>query len=162
MSPAVISPELALVDPELAAAARVLLPVPGSFGLRASPLPPIARPTQSGRRLSPALVVAGCALAVAFVLSPSKPSGNPTQGLAQRATEYTWPAVPGARGYRVALVRDGRLAYEATSPTSSMALPASLRLAPGRYTWSATPISETGAPARPVVEETFQVDGGPR
>ena len=79
---------------------------------------------------------------------------------AEVARTYTWPAVPGARAYRIELARDGRLIYTATTDSPSLELPATIHLAPGRYTWTATPElkqQRPGSAARPIVEETFQV-----
>ena len=46
-----LSPELALIDPELAARARAALPEPGSFGAR--PSRPATRPVEMSRLLPP-------------------------------------------------------------------------------------------------------------
>jgi len=75
------------------------------------------------------------------------------------ADTYSWPQVPGAAGYRIEVRRNGRPIYTATTTEPELTLPPQLHLAPGRYTWSTTPVAKhrPAAPARPVVEEVFTV-----
>lgn len=197
-----ISPELALVDPELAAAARALLPGPGEFrpafrtqpaALRRpaalTPPPPSAEPAVRDRparfhprRVRRVALVAACTLATVAAVGgafEATQAGRPeaaaiqapqqasrTLGAAAVARElneartYSWPAVPGARAYEITLLRGRKPVWTATTTAATAVLPARLRLAPGRYTWSATPTFGKplrDAAARPVVEMTFQV-----
>jgi len=214
-----ISPELALVDPDLAAEARAALHEPGMFRPRfpvravwATPTsrvpalgapvakapvfrapvpaphasaPPASAPARFAepqvrrrRRLSSPVVgiAVACSLAVAgagaWIFSggdrvPARAmslgSEDAFRARAQQQTRtaraYSWPKVPTASGYAVELRRGGRVVYSATLRTPAVALPPGLRLAPGRYSWSVTPIREAGSRSapRPVLEETFIV-----
>jgi hypothetical protein len=192
---AAVSPELALVDPELAAAARALLPGPGQFRPAwKAQAPAPARPASPGQRAASeqtsgphishirrAALVA-CALAAAATVggvleairgggqetaqipAAQAAAGAPHEAVVARevreARTYTWPAVPGARTYEITLLRGREQVWSATTTATTAEFPARLRLAPGRYTWSATPAfgkSLLDAAARPVVEMTFQV-----
>jgi len=76
------------------------------------------------------------------------------------ARSYRWTAVPGAAAYEFEMLRGEDAVYEATTTALAVELPARLRLAPGRYTWSVTPTYEDQSAVflrRPVVEATFQV-----
>jgi hypothetical protein len=79
---------------------------------------------------------------------------------ARAARTYTWPAVPGADRYGFEIRRGNAVVFETTKAETVVELPQRLRLAPGRYSWYVTPISEnTGvaSAARPVVEGAFLV-----
>ena len=186
MSDRLISPELALVDPELSFAARRLLPAPGCFvpgsmggAPRSAPgaapgrspaSAPAWRPPHWSDRRSLGATAVVLAAAAAFVIlalagaperreapSAPQPAGAPHDAGAARPS--TWPAVPGARAYRVKLERNGALVYEASSPRTTLELPRGMRLAPGHYTWSVTVEPEQGAEPsqRPVVESSFDI-----
>jgi len=189
-----ITPELALVDPELAAVARALLPGPGEFrpAWREQPAVPVTllaatqpaggRPARRHARHVRRTAFVACALVTAVAVGGilestmserheamqipvAQPVARPPQTAdvalaAKEARIYTWPAVPGARTYEIRLVRGRKAVWSATTTSAAAELPAGLQLAPGRYTWSATP--SFGKPlldarARPVVEMTFQV-----
>jgi hypothetical protein len=178
-----ISPELALVDPELAAAARALLPGPGEFrpawhtqpAAPAQPAADVQPARRRARHVRRAALVA-CALATAAAVGGALettragrheamqvPVARPVVRPPQQAREsrtYTWPAVPGARTYEIRLLRGREPVWSATTTAATAELPARVRLAAGRYTWSATPAFGKpllDAAARPVVEMTFQV-----
>jgi hypothetical protein len=197
----VISPELALIDPELAAAASATLHEPGQFrpassarptpaqvepalrapasGEQKRPEPVVVRPR--ARRRSRRVVLAGGASVVLATVAlvvvsgvlgeqPSPPVVDEaairaqTQASARRdAAEsrlYAWPAVPGASAYQLIVRRSGTTVFATVTSKPSLVVPTSLHLAPGRYTWSATPASANGIPlagAEPVAEVTFLV-----
>ena len=176
-----VSPELALVDPGLAAAARATLHEPGMFRPRfastrvwAAPVrvAPVRVPPRR-RIVSPfAAIAAVCTVAVAGAWAISGGDRGATVGAssadasmrveARRQTPasraYSWPKVPAAAGYGAELRRGEQVVYSATLSAPVVALPPGLHLAPGRYTWSVTPIyAGSGSAARPVVEETFVV-----
>ena len=189
-----ISPELALVDPELAAVARAALYEPGQFlpasAAQAQP-PARAKPASAARVVAPhppagnarpsrrrRLLVAGTASIAALLLlgfrwhQPEATTANVdvpqavqhARALqdARNARKYAWPAVPGARAYTVLIRRGQSPIYTATTSSSTYTLPTAFHFAPGRYTWSATPIRgghTDGLPTRPVVEVTFTVSG---
>jgi len=185
-----ISPELALVDPELAALGRAALHEPGCFVPASRPFqdrPPAALVPEAqrcaepvSRRRSRGFVLAGsgalgvglalAVLGLRLVAPASRASVTPAVARAEAhagalrdaraAGIYAWSAVPGARAYRVVIRRDTRTVFATTTPTPTVVIPASLRLAPGRYTWTATPSRPDGhivPEAQPVVEATFVV-----
>ena len=191
----VISPELALVDPQLAAIGRAALHEPGCFVPASRPLvrPPAevalleidsvatSRPGRRARRLALAGVGSATAISALLVLVAPRLAETPANAViavpALRAEEhaaamrdaggarkYVWPAVPEAQAYHVEILRDGDAVFAAATTKPSIVLPTSLRLGPGRYTWSATPSRPSGelaASAQPVVEATFVVGAGP-
>lgn len=180
-----ISPELALVDAELAAAARVLLPDPALVGLprqprpRATAVPRAKGQTPAARSRLWAIAATGVAAIVAGTLGlvqaaghraadatptaiHSQPSGLRAQAArqAREARTYTWTAVPGALAYEFEILRGEDAVFQTTTTDLAVELPARLRLSPGRYTWSVTPTFENQSTVllrRPVVEATFQV-----
>lgn len=199
----VISPELALIDPDLAALARASLHEPGQFvpGLSAervvlpgvfdrpqpaTPAPSLAavpssrrRPAPTVRRVGAAAGLAVVAASALLVLLGARVDTDAAQRASDRvvvtarqriaaaedvsrASNYVWPAVPGAVAYRVEIDRNGTEVFAATTEKPSIVLPATLRLAPGRYTWSATEALASGEippDAQPVAEATFLVSG---
>jgi hypothetical protein len=146
----VLSPELALVDPELAAAARRLLRGPGDcLAGRAREGPVAAQsPVPSGRRRPSALAVLATLVVAVIVGSPAvdlipRSSAGPSfaepsptvvepvreqrsadsQGIA-RATELRWPLVAGADFYDVVLWRDGKRVLDVWPRTNRLVVPA--------------------------------------
>ena len=163
-----ISPELALVDPDLAAAAGALLHAPGEFRpawRTGQSVPAVGHVTVGpaeeldrigfSRRLRQGAVLVGCsgALALGIVTGlrqiPLDRARDPsatmsalqTRALQQvrAAQTYEWPSVPGAQTYQVVLSRAGRIVYSGVTSEPTTALPPDLRLTPGRYMWTATP-----------------------
>jgi hypothetical protein len=187
-----ISPELALIDPALARALRRSLPEPGCFQpgyaspkpatQRAHTIPPLsdnAQPPRGRRRAivgaAATVVAAATAILLAIALTSSTDTTTilatptvETRAAAPPAARHdsagnTWPAVPGAYGYSVALARDGALVYQATTRDTTLRLPAGLHLAPGSYTWTVIPRSNhptSEQPHRPLVATTFTVPAG--
>ena len=178
-----LSPELVLVDPRVAAAARAALHAPGAFvpAWRDDPRPVVEAPpirpavATTRRRGTPtrrqAALAAGCAgvVALGIVTGLGRPLHHTLAGVAdvtalrERALDqiyaahsYEWPKVPGARSYRVELARDGTVVYVSVTRAPRLALPPDLPLAPGSYTWTVTP-RFANREARPVVEESFVV-----
>ena len=171
-----ISPELALVDPELAAAVRASLHEPGCFQpasqASAEPARTVAletRPSPSRRsRPRPSRVVlaggVSAAIAVIALVAVSGLVGRRTTPVAadeaavdaqarvdarQDAADsrrYEWPAVHGAVAYRAEIVRDGGVVFAATTKKPSIVLPKDLQLGPGSYVFLATPSSSGGVP----------------
>jgi hypothetical protein len=155
-----ISPELALVDPELAAEARAALPDA-----------PVAGPTaRRARRRRPRLaltvgVLAAIGLAAGFVLLMKGESGRPQASSPGGAPSslYTWRPSAGAAYYDVALVRDGRPIRVLRTEDSWVRLPTTLTFAPGNYRLTVRPAvpGEAGVQlGTPIVERTFRVGGG--
>jgi hypothetical protein len=170
-----VSPGLALVDPELAAAARALLPEPGEFrpNWQESAIP--AGPLRQRRRPVTAIVVAIAIIAsivgggLGHVLTDPQPVGGAraiaaaTQHaeaarVATAARTYRWPSIPGARSYDLRLRKGAKEVYRVTTTSSTANFPANLYLAAGRYTWSVTPNfgDAPTATTAPIVEGTFE------
>jgi hypothetical protein len=182
-----ISPELVLVDPDLAARARALLPEPGCFvpasrAAGVAPVPTVGRhatASRRSRRRRPPLRRAAWALAGSAAVAtgalwitrlheraPAVEAGPvPNAAVlharaarqARTAHTYIWPSVPGAARYHVVLRRGALPVYEASTASPRLDLPRGLRLTPGRYTWVVALAGGVPA-ARPLVEETFRVD----
>jgi hypothetical protein len=181
-----ISPELALVDRDLAARARALLPEPGCFvpasrAVGAAPAPAFAphpAPSRRSRRRLPPLRTGAWALAGSAAVATGAlgivrlHEGAPVPQIgrgpdaavlharaarqARAAHTYVWPTVPGAVRYHVVLRRGALPVYEASTASPRIELPRGLRLTPGRYTWVVA-LSGGSPAARPLVEETFRV-----
>ena len=175
-----ISPELALVDPELAAEARSSLPEPNEA------------PPRRSRRLRKALGACMLALGLAaasaaFLLmrgvsddTRPRASGAPTTAAVLGARKaaaplptlvrpgraarlYTWEAKGGAVFYQVAFVRNGKPFHTAETPNAWLRVPETLRFPPGTYRWSVRPAiaDESGiVVGDAVVVRTFRVTGG--
>lgn len=146
----VLSPELALVDPELAAAARRLLRGPGDCLTRRpreDPVPAQA-PVRSVRRRPSATAMVATLIVALVVGSPAvdlipRSSAGPSfaepsrtvvgqvgeqqsagsPGFA-RATELRWPPVAGADFYDVVLWRDGKRVLDVWPRTNRLVVPA--------------------------------------
>jgi hypothetical protein len=150
-----ISPELALVDPELAAEARRSLPEP-------APVVPAERvAARPGRR--PRLVVAAAALlvgsAAALVLARgdaevvpeaatvgvlgakkvdrTPPRSLPASGGPSRV--FTWQETEGAAFYYVVFLRNGKTFHTAETANPWLRVPDRLKFPPGAYRWSVRP-----------------------
>jgi hypothetical protein len=161
MDPREISPELVLVDPELAVVARRLLPDPGAFGRAAPPaeladdarlVPTKPRTGVSRRRRlrRPLVLLAAVSLIVAAVFIGYARSSVPRPSLAPPTTDprlrqagprsaqtIRWAQVRGATYYDLVLWRDGKRVLDLW-PTSARVLLHD-RLAPGRYRWFVYP-----------------------
>ncbi len=198
----VISPELALIDADLAALARASLHEPGQFvpsfsaeriwpGVSYRPQPATRapdlaavpssrqRPVPTVSRVGAAAVLAVVATSALVVLLGARVNADPAQRASDpafvttrqsiaaaddvsRASNYVWPAVPGAVAYRVEIDRNGTEVFAATTEKPSIVLPATHSLAPGRYTWSVTEAlasGEVSPHAQPIAEATFLVSG---
>jgi hypothetical protein len=176
MQAAVVSPELVLVDPELAECERRSLPPPSDCLARrepAAPLPavgPIAlavepatghrksdrrkahRRGQSARWATAAViaaVVAGGGLRLDTVEPQSTASAVSGAVMSVRipATRVSWRAVPAAQAYDVVLWRNGRRVADRWPTKASIELHRGPRLPPGLYRWYVFP--DLGARARP-------------
>ena len=142
-----VSPELALVDPELAARAREVLPVPPPTP-PALPEPPrlrlilserliprdsaepVARTRRARPHLAAAVVAAAIGLAGAAWLPPSREAA-PERRVAPAApaadplapAQFTWAPAAEARTYLFVLYRRGRPVYEASTSVPRLVLP---------------------------------------
>jgi hypothetical protein len=157
-----VSPELALVDPELASRLRAAMRLDDAAGIAirppvtsptvttaaARPAPPTIAFPPRGRaaarvrsvRLANGLAVGIVAvLALLPLLAFLPPRQAPTMAAASAPTTagsqrtLAWPADPRATYYVVQLLRGNRLVHVSLPPSETASLPASLR--PGSYTW---------------------------
>ena len=174
-----ISPELALVDPELAAEARASLPEPAE--------PPPRRSRRLGIAVGMLLLVLGLAAVSAVVLlargrdNEAQPQGAPASVAAvlgarkalpplpgavppgRAARTYSWAATEGAVYYQVTFVRDGKPFHTAETPNAWLRVPNTLQFPPGTYRWSVRPAIADAAGivlGDAVVVHTFRVTGG--
>jgi hypothetical protein len=177
-----VSPELALVDPDLAARLRSTLPDPGCFvpaslpslrpPRRVAPVPaPAPRRAAPRRRLTRVAASAVAAAALGSLLLLGRPHETGTSGpeasaaaqgasraAAERASRrYGWSRLPGVEEYAVTLLRGREVVHRAIARETAFTVPRGLRLAPGRYTW----VVEASGSARqtPLLESTFVVQG---
>jgi hypothetical protein len=150
-----ISPELVLVDPELAEVARLHLPEPGSFGRR--PQPASVEVTQSKSRSARQrwwlsqplilLVVFGTIASALFIgrAMSSVPRPWLSQTGANGVQTIAWPPVAGASYYDLVVWQNGRRVLDLwpTAAAVSVPLNASDRggsgLEAGHYLWFAYP-----------------------
>lgn len=175
-----ISPELALVDPELAAEARSSLPEPNE--------PPPRRSRRLWIALGGLALALGLAAAVAALVlvrgagddTRPEPSGAPPTASVLGARKavaplptpvpsgraarlYTWGAKDGAVFYQVTFVRNGKPFHTAETPNAWLRVPETLRFPPGTYRWSVRPAiaDDSGiVVGDAVVVRTFRVTGG--
>jgi hypothetical protein len=151
-----ISPELALVDPELATEARRSLPEP------APDVPAEREPSRSRRwprklvvGLAAVLVGSAAALVLARgdaevapeaatvgVLGATKidrtpPRSLPASGRPSRV--FSWQETEGAAFYYVVFLRNGKTFHTAETANPWLRVPDSLKFTPGAYRWSVRP-----------------------
>lgn len=152
-----ISPELVLVDPELAAVARLYLPEPGSFGRRPQTASveverSEARSTRHRWWLSQPLFllvfigIVGSALFLGRAMS-----SVPRPWLSQTATAdgavqtINWQRVAGATYYDLVVWQDGRRVLDLWPTAAAVSVPRNARdqggdgLGAGHYLWFAYP-----------------------
>ena len=151
-----LSPELALVDPELARAARELLPDRPRFAAHAA-VPAVfverldhrSEPTPGGRLgrfLSVAALVAlGAMLTLLVGRAPLRPQIRSVAGVEHSTVT---PATPGASAYEFQLFQSGERIFRARVAEPRLALPGRWRqngrpyaLVPGDYRWYVWPVS---------------------
>jgi len=170
-----ITPGLALIDPDLAAAARTLLPEPGAFKPNWQTSVAPTAPRRPRRLRVPAIL--GGTVIVATLLSGGLGQTSTEQrstigartaapgiqhadaaSRAAAARTYRWPSVLDASSYELRLLKGTEEVYRVTTTAPTTDLPANLHLAPGRYTWTVTPnLNNTlsNAPA-PIIEGTLE------
>jgi hypothetical protein len=163
-----ISPELALVDPELARAARAQMP-PEPWQrvvVREAPRPePVARRRPARRRrlvaaIAATLVAAGGIVASAgiFPRYDDRPRLARPEPTFAPARTFAWTAVPGAEHYRIRFYRGGKVVLEARPNEARYELPEPFRFDPGVYRWTVEPSNKGGSGYRkPVVASSFVV-----
>ena len=184
---AVITPELALIDPELAAAARAALPDPGAFHLHASrstgPLrtAPVTSPADTPSRplalyRRPGLVLVGllaAAMVYALPFDVSEGNDEPNRQAAPAphdsvsagrarpsGTTFAWSRIQNAQSYRLDVRRAAEVVYTTQTKATKAALPSNPRLPRGTYSWRVAPIYElspAGDIGPPIVEGTFAI-----
>jgi hypothetical protein len=183
---AVISPELVLVDPELAAAARDAAWREAS---RRPPLPAVdvRRPRPASPRsriritaLAVFLACAGCVLLGRWATGQLHPTSADGAGSAPRVRSgasrqprtrpsvaapttvllqtraWAWPAVADASFYRITFRHAGHVAFRGIARSSTYRLPTHVHFAPGRYTWSVVPVRGHRT-LPPVVRASFAI-----
>jgi hypothetical protein len=165
-----ISPELALVDPELARTARADLPPEPWERVRLLPTAPPrvagARTRRRGRRrlivgLAAALVAAGGIVASAgiFPRDDDRPTLARPDATFAPARTFAWTAVPGADHYRIRFYRGDKVVLEARPTEARYELPEPFRFDPGRYRWTVEPSREGGSGyGKPIVASSFVVE----
>jgi hypothetical protein len=149
-----ISPELALVDPELAAVARLHLPEPGSFGRRPEGPAEVGPPprVESRRRVSQPFVLFVLVLIVASALfigramsSVPRPWLSETANPGVAVQTITWRPVSDATYYDLVVWRDGRRVFDMWPTAAAADVPLNARssggsgLEAGHYLWFAYP-----------------------
>jgi hypothetical protein len=164
-----VSPELVLVDPELARRERRALSVPRPVA------PPTSRAaSRAGRlRFLPPALILGCALALTALLVPAAAvrraaemaKVHPTPAPVGQPLRFSWAAVPGAHSYRFVVYRGGTRLYEALTTMPEQTVPVrwtlgerTFRLERGTYRWVVTPRLGASPPFRegkPIVDATY-------
>src|SRR5262249_3074970 len=150
-----ISPELALVDPELAAVARLHLPEPGSFGRRPESPANVDSPqprAEGRRRMSQPFVLLVLVAIVASALfigramsSVPRPWLSSTANPSVAVQTITWRPVAGATYYDLVVWRNGRRVLDVWPTAAAADVPQSARsgggssLEAGHYLWFAYP-----------------------
>jgi hypothetical protein len=164
-----VSPELALVDPDLARAARAEaraqpweLVAPSAV-----PAPSVARPRRNRRRRLVAAMIATLAAAGGIVASAGifpRAEDRPTLARPDPqfapARTFAWTAVPDADHYRIRFYRDADVVLEARPAEPRYVLPSTFKFSPGRYRWTVEAAEPDGNGYRPpVVASSFDVRG---
>lgn len=147
-----ISPELVLVDPELAKVARLHLPEPGSFGRR--PEPASIEVAQSASRSSrhrwwlsqPLILLVFIGLIGSALFIGRATSSVPRPWLSQTAVQpITWEPVTGATYYDLVVWQDGRRVLDLWPTAAAVSVPRNANdergdgLGAGQYLWFAYP-----------------------
>ena len=146
-----ISPELVLVDPELAKIARLHLPEPGSFGRR--PEPASVEVATSASRSSrhrwwlsqPLILLVFIGLIGSALFIGRAMSSVPRPWLSQTAVQtITWRPAAGATYYDLVVWQDGRRVLDLWPTAAAVSVPLSVSdrgdgLGAGQYLWFAYP-----------------------
>ena len=146
-----ISPELVLVDPELAKVARLHLPEPGSFGRR--PEPASVEVATSASRSSrhrwwlsqPLILLVFIGLIGSALFIGRAMSSVPRPWLSQAAVQtITWRPAAGATYYDLVVWQDGRRVLDLWPTAAAVSVPLSASdrgdgLGAGQYLWFAYP-----------------------
>jgi hypothetical protein len=168
----VLSPELALVDPDLREAARSLLPPPVAAP-RFEPAP-VAGAAETVRGLwvvAAALVVAATGASATGSSAQQRPAAAPQATIAQASSNapiprrWVWPRVKGAALYRVSFALRGRTILVEWPAAPPLVLRPGVRFGPGTYEWQVRPVFWRHGDAvveRPVVRSQFTVAGANR
>ena len=151
-----ISPELVLVDPELAAVARLHLPEPGSFGRRPETASVEVKRSESrsGRHRwwlsQPLSLLVFVAIVASALFIGRAMSSVPRPWLSQTATAgavqtIAWRPVAGATYYDLVVWQDGRRVLDLWPTAAAVSVPqnasdrAGNGLGAGHYLWFAYP-----------------------
>ena len=163
-----VSPELVLVDPDLARRARRALIVHPHHAA-----PPSASSSATPRRrllaVATALIV-GCGATTVWLLggepapTPPAPQARSPAPL-EEPLRFTWAPVPDAHSYRLGLYRGTTRIYSAETALPELTVPLrwklygrSFRLTRGTYRWVVTPRLGASPPFRegkPIVDATY-------
>lgn len=93
----------------------------------------------------------------------ARPTPSPARPRFRPARVFSWPPHAGAAYYQVVFLRNGRPFYRTRARTARLRVPARVRFTAGSYRWSVRPAIAAASGirlARPIVDSTFQVDGG--
>jgi hypothetical protein len=180
-----VSPELALVDPELAAAARQALATPtlDSSARRPSTATNVRHRRRGGSLVAAAVLGAGVVVLLggrqderpetataaaasarvlgAQTLQRQPPKSLPASGRAARV--FAWHETKGAVSYYVTFARNARPFYAAQTRDPWLRIPDNVGFPPGMYSWSVRPAvaDESGIVLRDaIVVRTFRVTRG--
>ena len=146
-----ISPELVLVDPELAEVARLHLPEPGSFGRRpqAASIEVATSESRSSRHRwwlsQPLILLVFIGLIGSALFIGRATSSVPRPWLSQTDVQtITWQPVAGATYYDLVVWQDGRRVLDLWPTAAAVSVPTSASgggdgLGAGRYLWFAYP-----------------------
>jgi hypothetical protein len=147
-----ISPELVLVDPELAAVARLHLPEPGSFGRppQTASVEVATSASRSSRHRwwlsQPLILLVFIGLIGSALFMGRAMSSVPRPWLSQTAVQsITWRPVAGATYYDLVVWQDGRRVLDLWPTAAAVSVPTNANdlggdgLGAGRYLWFAYP-----------------------
>jgi hypothetical protein len=165
----VLSPELALVDPELREAALASLPLTAAPDSRpAKTVPVVDAPPRLSRLLAAALL-AVLAAAGALATGSSahrRDAAQPVRALGSEAPaptalrRWVWPRVPRAALYRVSFLQDGRAMFVSWPAQPPLVLSPGIRFGVGSYVWQVRPVfwrHGRAAVGAPIVRSRFVV-----